>query len=78
MQVNLEKDGTFIWTTDQYHVRESHNANQPQGWLARDHNAWVKSHAMIKRLERLFKAKLIFGHDKEVSDELIKAKKYYE
>jgi len=78
MQVNLEKDGTFIWTTDQYHIAENHDASHPHGWLARDHNAWIRSHKMIQQLERLFKAQLIFGHDKETADRLIAAKKYYE
>ncbi|KAK4949496.1 hypothetical protein LTR10_012114 [Elasticomyces elasticus] len=78
MQVNLEQDGVFIWTTDQYHVAENHDNNQPQGWLARDHNAWVKSHSMIKQLERLLNAKLIFGHDKAVAEKFMAAKKFYE
>ncbi|KXL46078.1 hypothetical protein M433DRAFT_4119 [Acidomyces richmondensis BFW] len=78
MQVNLEKDGTFIWTTDQYHVADNHDMSHPHGWLARDHNAWVKSHKMIQQLERLFKARLIYGHDKPTAEALISAKKYYE
>ena len=43
MQVNLIEDGTFIWTTDQYHVRENYELGQPHGWLARDHDAWFRS-----------------------------------
>lgn len=78
MQVNLAKDGTFIFTTDQYHVVENWEASQPQGWLARDHNAWVKSHAMIQRMQRLFNATMVFGHDKPTADRLIAAKKFYE
>lgn len=71
MQVNLENDGTFIWTTDQFHVAENYEMNHPQGWLARDHNAWVKSTDMIRRLERMFKATMIFGHDKVVAERLM-------
>jgi len=56
MQVNLEKDRTFIWTTDRFHIAE----NYPHGWLARDHNAWIKSLKMIQRLQRMFKAELVF------------------
>ncbi|MBA7491855.1 N-acyl homoserine lactonase [subsurface metagenome] len=78
MQINLENDGTFIWTTDQFHVAENYEASQPQGWLARDHNAWIRSLRMIQRLQRLFNANLIFGHDKEVAEKFIKAKKFYE
>lgn len=25
MQVNLKKDGVYIWTTDQYHIRENYH-----------------------------------------------------
>ncbi|KAF2465151.1 metallo-beta-lactamase superfamily protein [Lindgomyces ingoldianus] len=78
MQVNLEKDGTFIWTTDQFHIKENYELAEPHGWLARDHNAWIRSLGMIQRLQRLFNATLIFGHDKEVADELTKVKKYME
>lgn len=78
MQVNLAKDGTFIFTTDQYHVKENHEAGQPQGWLSRDHTAWVKSSSMIERLQRLFKATIMYGHDLEVAEALIKAKEFYE
>lgn len=78
MQVNLEKDGAFIWTTDQYHIAENHDLSHPHGWLARDHNAWIRSHEMIQQLERLFKARLIFGHDKETADRMIAEKKFFE
>lgn len=78
MQVNLEKDGTFIFTTDQYHVSENHDISHPHGWLARDHNAWVKSHKMIQRLEKSFKARLVFGHDKGTVDALWAQKSVWE
>jgi glyoxylase-like metal-dependent hydrolase (beta-lactamase superfamily II) len=77
MQVNLELDGTFIWTGDQFHIAENYEQSHPHGWLARDHNAWIHSTSMIKRMQRLFSARLIFGHDKGVADDLIQAKKYY-
>ncbi|KIW82076.1 hypothetical protein AYO21_04220 [Fonsecaea monophora] len=70
MQVNLEQSGTWIWTTDQFHIAENYELSHPHGWLARDHNAWIKSLKMIQRLQRLFNAKLVFGHDTDV------AKKY--
>jgi glyoxylase-like metal-dependent hydrolase (beta-lactamase superfamily II) len=72
MQINLEKDGTFIWTTDHYHVAEHHDVGCPQGWLMRDQRAWVKTHGMIGNLERLFKARLILGHDKPVAEKLMR------
>jgi len=67
MQVNLEKSGTWIWTTDQFHIAENYELSHPHGWLARDHNAWIHSLKMIQRLQRLFNANLVFGHDKEVA-----------
>lgn len=53
MQVNLNDSGTFIFTTDQYHVKENFEADMPQGWLARDHDNWVRSHQMIKALQKV-------------------------
>jgi glyoxylase-like metal-dependent hydrolase (beta-lactamase superfamily II) len=78
MQVNLEKDGTIICTTDQYHVKENHLDKVPQGWLAREHNDWVRSSTMVDRLQRLFNARLLYGHDKEVAQALIDEKMYFE
>lgn len=78
MQVNLEKDGTIICTTDQFHVRENHLDKVPQGWLAREHNDWVRSTSMVDRLQRMLNAKILYGHDKEVAEELMAAKEFYE
>jgi glyoxylase-like metal-dependent hydrolase (beta-lactamase superfamily II) len=78
MQVNLEKDGTFIWTTDQFHVTENYEQGHPHGGLARDHTAWYRSLNMVRRLQRLYNARLIFGHDKVVADQLIAEKPYFE
>lgn len=70
MQVNLEKDGTFIWTTDQFHVKENFEMTHPHGWLTRDYNAWVKSTKMLAKLKQQFDAKLIYGHDLETVEAL--------
>jgi len=78
MQVNLEKDGTFIFTTDQYHIKENSELSHPHGWLARDHNAWIRSHNMIKQLTRLFNATLVFGHDMECYQDLVSKKQVWE
>ncbi|OQD70286.1 hypothetical protein PENDEC_c025G05240 [Penicillium decumbens] len=78
MQVNLEKDGTFIWTTDQFHVADNYEQAHPHGGLARDHTAWFRSLNMIRRLQRLFNAKLIFGHDKDVAYKYMTEKAFYE
>lgn len=78
LQVNLSHDGTFIWTTDQYHIKENYEQNHMHGWLLRDYRAWDRSHEFIKRLKRKFSATLIYGHDLSVATSLIAAKKYFE
>lgn len=62
----MRESGTWIFTSDQYHVRENYEDSHPQGWLARDHDDWVRSHQMIQMLARRTEAKVILGHDKEV------------
>lgn len=66
LQVNLPQSGAWLLTSDMYHVRENWESAVPQGWLARDHDAWVRSHQMIKLLVRRTRAKVILGHDREV------------
>ncbi|PLB40426.1 N-acyl homoserine lactonase family protein [Aspergillus candidus] len=78
MQVNLKESGTFIWTSDQFHVKENYEEGAPHGGLARDHSAWWRSLQMIRRLQRLYGATLVFGHDREVALKLIKEKEFYE
>ncbi|KAL5339966.1 beta-lactamase-like protein [Aspergillus crustosus] len=78
MQINLAEDGTFIWTTDQFHVKENYTLDQAQGWLLRDHRAWIANGTFVKRLQRLFRARLIFGHDVEVAEGFIKEKRVYQ
>ncbi|KAK3075759.1 hypothetical protein LTS18_013987, partial [Coniosporium uncinatum] len=65
MQINLKDSGTWIATTDMYHVKENWEASQPQGWLARDHDDWVRSHQMIRMLQKRTNAKMILGHCKD-------------
>ncbi|OAL07515.1 Metallo-hydrolase/oxidoreductase [Phaeosphaeriaceae sp. SRC1lsM3a] len=62
LQLNLKNSGTWIFTSDQYHVKENYQDNVPQGWLARDHEGWVKSHQMIKGLAKRTGAKVVLGH----------------
>lgn len=66
LQVNMPESGTWIFTTDQYHVRENYEDSHPQGWLARDHDDWVRSNQAIHLLAKRTKAKVILGHDREV------------
>ena len=78
MQVNLEHDGTFIWTSDMYHASEHYEMSHPQAWLVKDLNAWIRSHRMIQHLQRLFQARLVFGHDQETAEKLMSTKEFYE
>ncbi|KAB8226994.1 N-acyl homoserine lactonase family protein [Aspergillus alliaceus] len=78
MQVNLPQDGTFIWTTDQFHVRENYEKNHAQGWLLRDHKSWMDSTNFIRRLQKQYSATIIFGHDAEVGTALIQQKKFFQ
>jgi glyoxylase-like metal-dependent hydrolase (beta-lactamase superfamily II) len=62
LQVNMRESGTWIFTSDQYHVRENWRDDVPHGWLARDHDAWIRSHQMIKGLAGRTKGKVVLGH----------------
>lgn len=62
MQVNLRESGTWVFTSDMYHVVENWRDSVPQGWLARDHEKWVRSHQMIKGLARRTGARVVLGH----------------
>lgn len=37
----------------QYHVKENYENDEPQGWLARDHDDWCASHQMVKALAKV-------------------------
>jgi len=79
LQVNMPKSGTWIFTSDQYHVKENFEDDVPQGWLARDHDDWVRSHQMIKGLKRRTKGKVVLGHCWDTVNELgIEFRKTYE
>ncbi|OCK83822.1 Metallo-hydrolase/oxidoreductase [Lepidopterella palustris CBS 459.81] len=62
LQVNLPKSGAWIFTTDMYHVSENYEDSVPQGWLAREHDDWVRSNQMIHMLQRRTGARMVFGH----------------
>lgn len=82
MQVDLQDSGTFVFTSDQFHVKENHTKRQPQGTcisrrysggqdrltldlglLGRDRTTWFQSTTYLERVERVLKAKLVYGHD---------------
>ena len=62
LQVNLNNSGTWVFTSDMYHVHENYDDNHPQGWLARDHDDWVRSNQMVHMLAKRTNAKVVFGH----------------
>ncbi|KAF2869280.1 beta-lactamase-like protein [Massariosphaeria phaeospora] len=70
MQVNMPKSGTWIFTSDQYHVKENFQDDLPQGWLARDHEGWMRSHQMIKGLKRRTNGKVVLGHCRDTIKDL--------
>ncbi|EPQ27503.1 uncharacterized protein PFL1_05041 [Pseudozyma flocculosa PF-1] len=70
MQVNLEKSGTFIFTSDHAHVLENYKPGVPQGWLARDHPAWFNSNQRLQRLEKTTGGTIVPGHDLSIAQPL--------
>jgi len=70
LQLNLKETGTWIFTSDQYHVKENYRDDVPQGWLARDHDAWIRSHQKIKSLARRTGGKVVLGHCWDTIQEL--------
>lgn len=47
------------------HVKENFQGT-PQGWLARDHQAWFSSNERLKRMQKTMKAHIIPGHDEDI------------
>ncbi len=76
LELELDNSGTFILTSDQFHLRENFEQAQPLGWLLRDHAAWWRSYRFVKQLKERKDARLVFGHDAEVLAELRKEKFY--
>ncbi|KAG4418435.1 hypothetical protein IFR04_008420 [Cadophora malorum] len=78
LQINLAESGTWIFTSDQYIVKENYEASRPQGWLSRDHAKYVQSHQKVQSMQKLTDAKLVFGHCKETLMKYKSAPEYYE
>lgn len=76
LQLDLKNAGTFVMTSDQFHLRENFENAQPLGWLMRDHAAWWRSYRFVKQLKDRKDARLVFGHDAQVLAELRKEKFY--
>ena len=66
MQLNLRNSGSFLLTTDQYHMRANYEHDLPQGWASGDQAEWWRSHQKVQMLVKNLGIKLIFGHDAQV------------
>jgi len=78
MQLNLHKSGPWLFTTDQYHVHQNYEDDVPQGWLARDHDDWDRTHQTVKSIVKNTGAKLVFGHDEKQFFSFKHAPEFYE
>jgi len=70
VRLDLANAGTFVLTSDQFHLRDNFAEPRPLGWLLRDHAAWWRSYRKVKTIAGRTGATLVFGHDAEVLDEL--------
>jgi glyoxylase-like metal-dependent hydrolase (beta-lactamase superfamily II) len=77
LQLNLANSGTFLLTSDQFHLSENYAGPQPLGWLLRDYAAWWRSARKVKLLAERTDARLVFGHDADVLAEL-KQEKFWD
>lgn len=59
-----------IGTCSHGHVKENIWQGVPQGWLARDHQAWFNSNQRLLRMEKTMGAKIIPGHDEDIATPL--------
>jgi glyoxylase-like metal-dependent hydrolase (beta-lactamase superfamily II) len=76
LQLDLANSGTFLLTSDQFHLRDNYDQGTPLGWLLRDHAAWWRSYRLARRIAENKEARLVFGHDREVLEELKKERFY--
>jgi glyoxylase-like metal-dependent hydrolase (beta-lactamase superfamily II) len=77
LRLDLANAGTFILTSDQFHLRDNYEGPQPLGWLLRDHAAWWRSYRLVKTMADRTAAKLLFGHDADVLADL-KQERFYD
>ncbi len=79
MQLNLEKEGTFIFTSDHCYFEDNYAGNGQQlGWLMRDNTAWYNSTQKLRRLQGNTNGTVVFGHDIDCIKTLLKEKPYLE
>jgi glyoxylase-like metal-dependent hydrolase (beta-lactamase superfamily II) len=70
LQLELAQAGTFLLTSDQFHLRANFEGPHPLGWLQRDQAAWWRSYHRVKTMADRTGARLVFGHDADVLAEL--------
>lgn len=70
LRLDLANAGTFMLTSDQFHLRDNYEGPQPLGWLLRDHAAWWRSYRWVRTMADRTGATLVFGHDADVLSEL--------
>jgi glyoxylase-like metal-dependent hydrolase (beta-lactamase superfamily II) len=70
LRLDLANSGTFFCTSDQFHLQDNYAGPQPLGWLLRDYAAWWRSYRQVKMLAERTGARLVFGHDADVLEEL--------
>ena len=70
LRLDLANAGTFILTSDQFHLRDNYEGPQQLGWLLRDQAAWWQSYRFVKTMADRTDARLVFGHDADVLAEL--------
>lgn len=49
-----------------------------EGYLMRDHVSWYRSNQKLRRLQRDTNARVVFGHDPRVVDELLNENSHFE
>jgi glyoxylase-like metal-dependent hydrolase (beta-lactamase superfamily II) len=76
LQLELANAGTFVLTSDQFHLRDNYEGPQPLGWLLRDHAAWWRSYHRVRTLVERTQATMVFGHDADVLAELRRERVY--
>jgi glyoxylase-like metal-dependent hydrolase (beta-lactamase superfamily II) len=76
LRLDLANAGTFLLTSDQFHLRDNYEGPNPLGWLLRDHPAWWRSYRWVKTTAERTDATLVFGHDADVLTELRRERVY--
>jgi glyoxylase-like metal-dependent hydrolase (beta-lactamase superfamily II) len=70
LNIELASAGPFFLTSDQFHLRDNYEGPAPLGWLLRDHAAWWRSYRFVRTVAERTGARLVFGHDRGVLEEL--------